>query len=591
MTGGWFTAGNMSRRVGFALVFFALLGAAFVPWPIKSQPVIDALDRSLPGAGTMSVAARGRAHFTLLPVPAVRLRDLQVSHRDFGTMAVVPQLAVRMRLLPLIAGSLQINDIIAFDARADATPAARARWVDLLSDRNETRGRTAVTLARGTLDFGQDAKPLTGINGTLEINHHAGEAAAWGNGIWNGQSVQLQASGFQTDRSAIQAVPSRLSIQTPYGSVTASGEASGVRGDGTMQLTIQDASALARWLGASVPLAGIVEQFSLSGAGTVHSRGIQLTDATFSFGPNILKGTMAIALRPGERPMMTGTLATDSIELNAIAGAFDAVQDSAGSWSSDQFDTTSLLNTDLDVRVSAARARVMKMTLTDAALSASLKNGRLDLALGRSSAYGGTLRARATIARLDDANTEQKIQANFENVDFGKFSDAMFGLRLLSGSLTGQVQAESNGNSPQGIVRAVHGRSAMVFKQGELTGISLAETLRRAEREPAQPVAMQVGATRFDTATLNLAVQNGVATVTEGTIGGVGTQAMLAGHILLASREFRLSGAVQHPLRPKQWPFEITGPWAKPVTQTMPQTTTQRSDPASAGSTRSESRS
>lgn len=586
MAGGWFNASSRLRRFGVLLFAAVAAGAGFIPWPVPAQFFLSVVDRAMPQDSGLAVNARARAHFTLLPAPTVRLRDVTLAHADFGLLATVQQLAIRLRLLPIIAGDMQIDDMVAQGVVAQASPATRTPWLAMFGARVGGSLRTAITVSDARLQLGGGIADVTQVNGRVARDQGSGLASVWGEGNWNGQPVKIQGSGLPVGQQQVAGAAARLTIQTPLATLTASGGFEADRGTGSLQLTMVNASALAQWLGRPVPMAGLLDGFILSGTGIATSRGVQLADATLQFGPNILKGTMAYAQSAGERPLISGTLATDSIELNAIAGAFDAVQDASGGWSADRFDTGSLLTADLDLRISAGRARVMKVALAGAALSATLRNGRLDLALGRSSAYGGTLRARASITRLGDTLTEQKLQTSFENVDFGKFSDDMFGMRLLSGIATGQFQAESTGSSPQSIVGALSGRSQFTVRQGEITGISLAETIRRAEREQTLPVAMQMGATRFDNATVSLAIHHGVAQITEGQISGIGTQASLGGQVLLAAREYRISGQVQHPLRPRQWPFEITGPWAKPVTQALPRTGAQRGEPPQTGAVR-----
>ncbi|MGL4324463.1 MAG: AsmA family protein [Beijerinckiaceae bacterium] len=584
----------MSRRTGLLLVTALLAIVGLVPWPIPATPFVAALNGQIqPDAGVSVIAAR-TARFTLLPVPGVTVRRVVAQKTDGTVLATVPHLKMRMRVLPLMAGQLHIHDLIAYTPDVSIDAQARGSWAAVLSSTGTGNSRSALTVVNGAARIGDMRETVVDLNGTAEWQGDGSTINAWGHGLWRGEKVQLQASGLalMPARHAPSAsTPSaRLSVRTPFATLQASGTISDGQAEGSVTLAMENAAGLARWTGKTVPLAGMLDRFTVSGQGAYTARGLSLADATFAFGANTLTGTLTAATT-GERPLISGTLATTALDLSGLTGAVDAIQDYTGAWSKGSFDTRSLQTADFDLRISATSVRMLKMTLGEAALSASLKNGRLDLTLGRSAAYGGTLRGRTSITRVHDALTEQRGQLSFEGVDFGKFSDDFFGARLMTGIASGNFQGESTGSSPSAIISSLSGRGSLILKQGELSGINLAETVRRADRDGVQPATLQSGRTRFDSAVFQATIQNGVLDIQDGQIIGGAAQAVIGGKILLPSREYQLTGAVLHPLRARQWPFELNGPWSKPVTRAAPLVPVQRTDDAKHSQLRAHSRS
>lgn len=583
----------MSRRLGITIVPALAIAAGFIPWPVPAETFLKSLRAEIPSESGVTIAARSSARFTLLPAPAITLRDVAFSHASEPQLAQASQISLRLRLLPLIAGTAQVSQVIVYDVQAQATPSARSLWFATLTGSHNQGFLPQLTLVNSHFRFEQPGDAISQVNASLEWRPARKLLNVWGHAVWRGEKFRVQAAGLPMTGGldAAEEQPAQISIETPFAALEANGTIASGRGNGALQVAMKNATHLSRWLGATVPMAGLLDQFTLSGSGVATERAIQLGDVTLTFGPNALKGTLSLTQQPGNKPLISGTLATASLELNTIANAFDAVQDASGQWNADAFDTRSLQTADFDIRISATQARIMKMLLRDAALSATLKNGRLDLALGRSAAYGGMLRSRVSIARLTDTLTEQRIQTSFDAVDFGKFSDDMFNMRLLSGVVSGQFQAESTGISPLTILNGLNGRGTLAIAQGELTGISLTDTVRQAERAQAQLIAMQSGSTRFDSGAATLQFQNGIVQIQDGRINGTGAQAAIGGQINLSKKEYQLTGAVQHPLRPRQWPFEISGPWSKPAIRMMSQAPAQRSDQNRNGSPAAESRS
>ena len=86
----------------------------------------------------------------------------------------------------------------------------------------------------------------------------------------------------------------------------------------------------------------------------------------------------------------------------------------------------------------------------------------------------------------------------------------------------------------------------MTIRGGELVGIGLADLLRRRDaRDDATPVVWQGGRTPFDQASLQMAIVDGVATISEAKLSGNGVRAALQGRTSLAHRTVAAKASVE----------------------------------------------
>jgi hypothetical protein len=104
-----------------------------------------------------------------------------------------------------------------------------------------------------------------------------------------------------------------------------------------------------------------------------------------------------------------------------------------------------------------------------------------------------------------------------------------------------------------------------VARQGEITGVSLADIARRAERQPFAALREGLtGRSAFESINIGGPVQDGFIDVTDGLVTGAGFRLALGGGISLPDRSLRLKALLTGPTPASRLPLEITGPWGQP---------------------------
>ncbi len=171
---------------------------------------------------------------------------------------------------------------------------------------------------------------------------------------------------------------------------------------------------------------------------------LSFPNLSLSIDGNALDGAASIRL-DGPRPQISATLAGASVNLAPLLEEIPAPAP-GGQWSHEIFPAARLAAADLDLRLSASHARLGDFQADDAALSAILKNGRLDLSLAEASAYSGQVRARAIIAE-NGAGLDIRGSASAEKLDVAAALWDGFKRQTLTGVGRGSISFETSGDS------------------------------------------------------------------------------------------------------------------------------------------------
>jgi AsmA protein len=286
--------------------------------------------------------------------------------------------------------------------------------------------------------------------------------------------------------------------------------------------------------------------------GAVSFPAVQLT-----MGADKLDGALSGRL-DGGRLSLTGTLAADRLNLAEAPAPFGPLQASGGTWSYEPLDLREAAGADLDLRLSAAAARLGPLRLDDLAANLLVRRGRVEISLGRATLNRGTVKGRLALAAGETAH-DLKLQGSFDRLDIGALLADLGYTRWISGTAQGQVSIESAGESAADLFRRSNGRAAVTVRQGDLWGVAFAEALRRSERRPlSAPLEWKGGRTPFEQAQAVLNVHGGIADVVDAQLVGTAARAALQGLVSLPDRSLALRATVEglSPAGPSQSPSQ-----------------------------------
>jgi AsmA protein len=564
----------MSRRAVLllALAALAVLGTAAVPWTLSSGRFVTAVGDDLRTNFGIDFKVEGRSTIAVLPLPRVKFENVSLTSAGREIRVDGATLRAELRLWPLLLGRVELSDASLHGARvnAAATSLAGVDWRSLLNHRDDSPQEIPrVVLTSSSIRWAEgDDGVLDDVNLVASWPDTGKAFELVGSASWRGEAFRVtQLSLRPALLAAERPSPFVISAVLPSGRLSLTGEARlgddpGLTGQGLVQASsIRD---LSRWSGVALPLGPMIGALSVSGDFTLTRRRLSWPAVTVTLGSDRLEGTLSVRLE-GERPVIAGTLAADTLDLSRFVEPFTQARTFVGTWREDEIELARTTRGDLDLRLSATGAQLGAIKLSDMAANVLVRPGQIEASLGRAGFYDGSLKGRLIIAKVGDA-TEVKTQATYADVDLGAFLSAIGEPRWITGRAQGQVQLDGTGRNAAEIVRQSQGRTSLTVKAGELVGIGLDDLVRRIEKRPlAASLEWQGGRTPFDVAQVALNIGSGIGEITEGRMQSPHVVTTLQGRVLLAERALDVKAMVDPatpaPAASPMIMFGVNGGW------------------------------
>ncbi len=563
----------MSRRVVFliALISLAILGTAAAPWTLTDNGLSTALSDHMKKRYGLDLKVEGRSTFAVLPIPRVKFENVTLNLPKQGVKAEGGTLRGELRVLPLFLGQIELSDFDLSNSRITASAKAlqEVNWSEIAKARADATYARRLILNQSSIRW-TDLKDadLEDVQLIIRWTDAGDPLTVSGSALWRSERVLVEEASVYPELLANDRIsPVSMALSSPSGKISLKGEAQlgsnpGMTGEGSLQTrSLRD---FTRWSGIGLPFGSLLEEFSISGDFSMDRRRLSWPVVTVTLGKDKLEGTLAVRLDT-DRPLISGTLAADDLNLSDLVAPFAHVRTSAGPWSEEAIDLTQVTSGDLDLRVSAAAARLGRVRLGDMAASVLVRPGEIEASIGRAGFHDGTLKGRLSLTALD-GTTEFKSQGTFANVALASFLSSIGEPRWITGRAQGQFAFEGKGSNPVEVIGQVQGSSTVTVTDGELLGISLEDALRRVEKRPLlASLNWKGGRTPFERAHAQLSVKAGIGELNEGQLVTPDLITRLDGQVSLVERSLDLKADVS-PLVSSLNPlpsigFDISGDW------------------------------
>lgn len=575
-----------ARSVPVVICFCLLAGLVLLgtvaPALFSSGAIEAEIAQQLRLTTGLQLSTRDPARFELLPRPHVSLRRFTIFDPN-GTLGVEAQaLDGDVRLLPLIAGRIELTAValdhprvtVNLDGRAMPPASVIGRVL-----RDPLAGEAIGPVRLGTVSFidgtvrflgqGEHRLPeLHGLDLTLDwrdLNAPAtltgsmlirkGDAAAEGaanEGIADVAAdvaawIAAPASLMRKEHSAIA-----FRVHAEPMDVAASGDLSGAGFRGHVSASAPSVSKLVELLGATDSVLAPFDNTKLDSDVTAavnarHELTVDLPNLSLRTDGNIYEGTLAFL--GGPVSTVSGTLASDQINAAPFASWLPPLLDSDRNWS-----TTSLLRTrpprvNLDLRVSAGHLRLAPFTLDDAAIAIITRGDRVELALADAKAYGGSAKGRLSVG-ASGPGLDVRGTGALTGVDAATLSWDAFGRQVAAGTMTIALNLETYGGSADALMAHLGGGLRLDGADGELTDIDMGRALREAVRQRPEGIAaaLRTGRTPYKALALRATLRDGTAIIEDSTIKGADAALALGGTADLRNRRLDLHALASPPL-------------------------------------------
>lgn len=563
----------MRRRivVFIALIVIAVLGMAAAPWTLRENGLSSALTEHMQTRYGLDLTVAGRSTFAVLPIPRVKFEDVTLHFPDKALTAKGGTLRGELRLLPLLLGRIELSDFDLAETRVTGSYEAlqAVKWAELAKNRANGIYARRLILSKSSIRW-TDLKDADLDNVDFVVRWTDAEAPMTlsGAATWRDERISVEeASIHPTLLVTGQASPVALGISTFSGHVQLKGEAqlgTDPRLTGESLIQARSLRNFTRWSGIGLPFGSLMQAFSIHGDFSMDRRRLSWPSVAVTMGEDKLEGTLAVRFDTA-RPLITGTLAADDLNLSHLFAPFAQAKDENGSWSDDAVDLSRVTGSDLDLRLSAAEAHLGRLRLDDMAASVLVRPGEIEASIGRAGFLEGSLKGRLLLATVN-GTTEFRSQGTFTGVEIAPFLGSIGQPRWITGRAKGQFSFEGKGQNPVEVVRKAEGRSAVTVTDGELVGIALGDALQRVEKHPLlASLNWKGGRTPFREAQAQIVMQDGIGQVVDGTLTSADLLVQLQGKVLMVDRaldlkaEVSAAGAAQD--APTKIGFDIGGGW------------------------------
>ncbi|QAY96315.1 hypothetical protein CWB41_11730 [Methylovirgula ligni] len=578
-----------NRARAAAGVALALILALVALWSAQRLLSTDLLSQEVAAqiqrATGLSTKIEGRTEFRFLLRPRLIIRDVRVADASGAIRVDAPEVIGYLRLLPLLVGRFEIGQAVLyhpkFYARLDRAPAgpggdiqqaANAATDDFrrlqapLGTMDIVDGQLRLATKKLASDIAIDAIdmraswPRLGASANFAGRLTYRDAAVRFQG-WLEQPLEILRGGDSA--SVFQLRSDLLTFWT-------SGHLSGgpkVEYSGSISATAPSLRTFAETIGYSFSKHGTFADLALSCDVDVAAGNATFTNLTLRLDGNDYQGNLEIQ-NVTHSPQISGTLASDFLDVTPFLTGVREPAVSGGLWSRKPLDLPQLDLANLDLRVSATRLRLYDLEVHDAALSLLAKPGMIDLSLAEATANNGAIRGRFALTEKDHV-FDLRVSGSGGGIDLQPM--VFEGERPLTGSLDASIRLESSGQDVYALMQGLSGVAAFSASNGSFNGVDLIQTLAHANgRKAGEKLDTVPGATSYDHLTLNLALAQGVAAISDSQISGPNLQLGLAGTIDMGRRQLDIlslaeigesAGKTTHTTPAR---FELKGPWSAP---------------------------
>lgn len=213
-------------------------------------------------------------------------------------------------------------------------------------------------------------------------------------------------------------------------------------------------------------------QLSAKGEVRLNGRVVMINGLTGMFGDGAFNGWASFDL--STKPLVKLDLDFQKL---AVATSRSIDNTPAQPWSNATIDTTALNYVDVQARISAAELTVGTARFAPAAIEASLASSVLKAQVANLGAYQGSANGDVTID-VSTANPTYVMRADLSGVRALPLLQGLADFDRLDGRMQAKVSVRSFGTSERAIMSNVAGTAFVVFQDGAIRGLNVAQMIR-----------------------------------------------------------------------------------------------------------------
>lgn len=480
----------MRRLAVLAAAVIVLVGGLLlvVPVLLPKEVVKTRIAEQISAWTGREVSVRGDPVISVFPNLTVQIDGVAIAGpaamRD-ADLAEMKSLTASVRLLPLLIGDIEFAafELIGPKIQLVRDETDKRNWMfdssvaalQLAFTGDVVLG--AFTLVDGRIDFEDRLtgrrERLDAVNLEIDWRSASRPFALSGSATWRGEPVSVEA-GARDPVSFIKGRQTPFTAQLDSAPLTIDfeGTVTGVKNTrlgGQLDLSSPSLRRLVGWIGDPLADGASLASLAISGEAAIDKAGLDVSSARISLDGNT--GTGGLRIGFGDRPVISGTLAFQSLDLTSYLADLGSLKASPD-WKREAIDPDWLRSVDADIRLSAEQVTAGRLSLGETATALLVEGGVLEVGIAQASFYGGALTGRLSLADKDNgASAQAQLRANgFSLADAGRMLDLD---RPLSGQSSIAGDLSSDGATLGDLLANLDGTVRIGAAAGALPGFGL----------------------------------------------------------------------------------------------------------------------
>jgi AsmA protein len=598
----------LTAAIGFkrlAIAVAAIVGAAFVTlvalsFLIPAAAIRDAVKAEIHAVTGLDPLLGDDVSLSLFPSGSVGFRNVLLGDGQSGEPAVAAdELTARLRYFPLLAGRIEIADVVLVRPTIHVTFAAdgQSNWSGLINslaralepNPERTTSFSEIGIQHGTVvvqEVGRDIERLEDLDFQVAWPSISRSFGANGHFVWRNEPIEasLTLSDFLAaltgERSGVKVRLSGAPLQLAFDG-SASDQPT-LKIQGTLDIESPSLRDALRWAGDSKLPFGGFGHFSLRAQSDIGGGVTALSNVNVELDGNTAEGALSLS-RDGHQ-LVQGTLAADALDLTPYVAGVQLRARNQRNWNQLPITLEGFNDFNLDLRLSAASVKIANAQLGRTAIAATMHDGKLDLTIGEAQAFGGVAKGSIGLASADNGVAVTS-HMQFLDVDLENCLGQVFGVHKLEGRGNLAVNLDGQGGSVLAVTHTLNGTASLTAQSGAVSGLDVEQLLRRLERRPLSGNGdFRSGRTPFDRLAISLRAEQGVVSVADMHIDGPAVRLAVAGQASVPTRDLDLKGVATLVSTSTSdefdLPFVVQGTWDDPIMLPDPQSLIRRSGAA-----------
>ncbi|MGE0650408.1 MAG: AsmA family protein [Alphaproteobacteria bacterium] len=545
--------------IGFLVVVVVVIAAAlivpaFIPVDVYKRQIIagieDATGRRARIDGDFKLSILPRVEFV---AGKVALGNAKGGRAE--TMLSLDRLTVRVGVLPLLSGNLEVDALVAERPviNLEVDKAGRPNWDLGSGGKPESGAGSKAGSSSGGADGGPGLSGLklgdvrlvdgrvtysdlaTGarhevdrINLNVALPSLDSPMRAEGSVVWNKEQLELTAT-LSRPNALMAGQDSDVDIRLKSAPVAFSFKGRAATGKvntlvGAIDLDVSSVRKLAAWAGSPLNAPG-TGLGPLKVTGNLDAKGglVAFRKAKLSLDSLSGTGDLSVDAR-GRKPVIVATLKLGQLDLNPYLPpdtapakkaapepnpAPSAGKGGAGEWSDAPIDLSGLNAADATLDLGVAGITVRKIKVGPSKLKVSLRNGTLVSDLTEMTLYDGTGKAKITTT-AEKGGAAVAMTAELAKFKANPFLRDAMDLDRIEGTANATVNVTTRGRSQREMISALNGDGKIAFLNGAIKGVNIAAMVRNIGAAFMDSAAGKAQQTDFSEMGGTFQIRNGI---------------------------------------------------------------------------------